>query len=106
MGDYLGGPRSAMTTQSIDPKHARLIITSEGQIAVECELMGAEEQAKIFGPDGDMPPQSFAAMLDDLLEVILAAPKPSDAARLRSLANDLKTSQAKLETALAQLECN
>jgi len=45
-------------------------------------------------------------MLDDLLEVILAAPKPSDAARLRSLANDLKTSQAKLETALAQLECN
>ena len=104
LGDYLGGTSRAMATQSIDPKNARLIITSEGQIAVECDLMGAQEQATIFGPDGDMPPQSLSTMLDDLLEVILAAPDPSDAARLRSLAHDLKTSQAKLETALAKLE--
>lgn len=92
-----------MPARTFDPKNARLIVTSGGHIAVESETMGASEQAALFGPDGVLLPQFLASLIDDLLEMILTAPDSSDAERLRSLANDLKASQAKLETALAKL---
>ena len=93
-----------MTAKSFNPENARLIVTSGGHFAVECDDLSAREQADLLGPSGIMPPQSLTSMVDELLEMLLAAPDSTDAARLRSLADDLIASHAKVEIALAKLE--
>lgn len=93
-----------MRQSTFDLENASLILTSTGFVAVYVEDMGMEEQAELFGSDGVLPPQSLSQLVDDLLKTILATPDSSDAARLRSLANDLKASSEKVEMILSQLD--
>lgn len=79
-------------------------LTSTGYVALACEDAEAVQNQKWFGSRGLRAPQRLSDLVATLLKDISAAPESSDAAELRSLASDLKTSLEGVETMLARLE--
>ena len=89
-----------MQPTQVDLTTTRFFLTHSGYVALECDTLDGAEQLKFFGPDGVLPPRRFSELIDEMLETVAAAPDKSDAAGLKSLANDLQAGLAKVEAAL------
>jgi hypothetical protein len=81
-----------------------LHLTSTGYVALACPDMEATTNHYWFGSRGLRPPQRLSELVETLLKDMSAAPDKTDAAELRSLASDLKSSLESVETMLARLE--
>ena len=79
-------------------------MTSTGFVILDCENLEALEAQNLFGSGGVCPPKSLLSLLAGMLNDMSAAPDETDAAELRSLSRDLKTSLAQVETMIARLE--
>ena len=88
----------------IDAAATRFFLTHSGYVALECDGLGAADEAQLFGPEGAAPPRRISDLVAETLETLAAAPDPSDAAGLKVFARDLKASLALVETVLARLE--
>lgn len=87
----------------VDPKQLKVHLTTTGFVSIETDRHSPDEQQAMFGTNGVNPPRSIALLLDNLLDDVSAAPDGADAAELRSMANDLRDSLAKVENFIARL---
>ncbi len=89
-----------MQPTQVDLTTTRVFLTHSGYVALECATLDGAQQLNLFGPNGVLQPRRFSELVDEMLETLAAAPDKSDAAGLKSLANDLHASLAKVEAAL------
>ena len=64
----------------VDIERLRIFMTQSGFVALDCEDMSAEENARLFGDDGVCEPVALHALVSEMLAIHFAAPGEADMA--------------------------
>ncbi len=91
-----------MTQEMFDITAMRMFMTHTGYVALACDDLSGEGEMRLFGDHGVAPPRRVSELVAEMLHDLAAAPDVGDAAGLRCAAEDLKSSLAQVETAIAQ----
>lgn len=87
----------------IRPKDLRFHLLPDGYVGLECVSISPNDNLRLFGDEGDRPPCALTELVDECLELVAAVPDAPDKTALRNMAAGLKSSLAKVETAIAGL---
>jgi len=85
----------------VDIERLRIFMTRSGFVALDCENLSAEDNARLFGDDGVCEPVALHAMVSEMLATQSAAPGEADAAALSGLADSLRSCLDDVGAALA-----
>jgi|TARA_R110001606_G_scaffold50742_4_gene126937 hypothetical protein len=85
----------------VDIERLRIFMTQSGFVALDCEDMSAEENARLFGDDGVCEPVALQALVRELLAMQAAASGEADAAAMSRLADSLQCCLDDVGAALA-----
>lgn len=85
----------------VDIERLRIFMTQSGFVALDCENLSAEDNARLFGDDGVCGPVALHALVCEMLALQSAAPGEADMAALTGLADSLRSCLDEVGAALA-----
>ncbi len=85
----------------VDIERLRIFMTQSGFVALDCENLSAEDNARLFGDDSVCGPVALHALVCEMLALQSAAPGEADMAALTGLADSLRSCLDEVGAALA-----
>ena len=93
-----------MASANIDASLLTVFLTSSGYIALCSNQLDDADEARLFGSNGRLPPQSLSTLVADMLNGTSSAPHRTDKQDLESLERELHESLALVHSALKRFE--